>query len=517
MVSEALWLFFLILMNNKDVDYKWLMVFDNVGDINFVKPCFPSSIGSILLTTRSYGVIDSVRGPAAALQLGRLSEEDSQSVFINQLKMNPRRPEWNEPDKVSAAEREAMHWLLQKLDGLPLGIRQCAALIRVKNCSVSKFVTRYERLSGNTEKLVSSSNSSFTIDQSYNFVLHTVWAMSFNMLADSENRRAFRLLGCLSMISPDVIHSDLFCQSFNDDPDPEFLKSSNSEDDDNEELSVQLFNLQLLWLSDFRFERAKDELAEAALIDVEDDTISMHRLVQNSFLHFMSDVDLQSSLGEVSSALNNAFPKRRPTKRLLDHWPRCAKYCQHAIALADCFHALRSRLTSTPDFLELISNCCWYLYELGEKADCNRIAEIARSACSDKRSLVYSHIVNTLGTSLFELNKMRKCREYLEEALRVRKSLMTDDKEHVLCTLSNLGNLEASEGHYERALELYMEAKNEREQTEKEPSISLAFIYMGIGRSYRGIRNFKAAVRYFQKAETVFLKHHGPRGQFAVA
>jgi tetratricopeptide (TPR) repeat protein len=94
---------------------------------------------------------------------------------------------------------------------------------------------------------------------------------------------------------------------------------------------------------------------------------------------------------------------------------------------------------------------------------------------------------------------------------------MTDDKEHVLCTLSNLGNLEASEGHYERALELYMEAKNEREQTEKEPSISLAFIYMGIGRSYRGIRNFKAAVRYFQKAETVFLKHHGPRGQFAVA
>lgn len=113
-----------------------------------------------------------------------------------------------DPRGLGSEETEAVAHLLQLLGGLPLGIRQSVALIKSKNWTVSKYLQRYNKEAGNTEKLIGRSHRDFTFDQDYGYALHNVWQMSFDAL--KEVRDAYNLLGILALLSPDSIPIELF-------------------------------------------------------------------------------------------------------------------------------------------------------------------------------------------------------------------------------------------------------------------------------------------------------------------
>ena len=186
------------------------MIFDNVDSIDAIKDYWPSSDGSILLTTRKPQVARSARGnPTDCLRILPLDFNNSLTMFAkfmgNDEKNSNRgglRPE----------EDEATESLLKQLGGLPLGIRQSAALIKSKDWTVAKYLQIYNEEAGNMGKFIGGLHQDFTLDQDYGYDLHSVWKVSFDCLKDNEVRDAYKLLGILAMLFPDSIPIDLFTE-----------------------------------------------------------------------------------------------------------------------------------------------------------------------------------------------------------------------------------------------------------------------------------------------------------------
>lgn len=269
-------------------------------------------------------------------------------------------------------------------------------------------------------------------------------------------------------------------------------------------------------LLDQSFDDAKDELAGLALIDVQGSTLSIHRLVQRSFLHHMDLGQLQDVCNATASLLNSIFPKQIYGRPLVQQWAQCSKYGQHCLSLASYYKSLGTAypLSADQDFIELLGNCAWYLFEIGDWGDCDKIIESAKTRCGDKTGLPYSHLLNTAGGSSFERNRLAAARVNLEESLRIRRKHLAPDDEDLLCTTNNLANLESAEGRTQEALKLFAQVRTAREKLGADAAISLALTYAGIARAYLANKSFDDSKDYFDRAMEIVVARYGPQGHF---
>lgn len=183
-----------VLMN--PIGKRWLLIWDNVEDFDHIRSYWPSSTGSLLLTTR-YKAVAAIKGERLHIQ--PFDSAAAWNLFATIM-------DWDDPSTVPDSEAEAARSLLLKLQGLALGIRQMAALIKVKGKGVEHFLGRYKkgRVTNEGSKL-----------DDYQFSLDTVWKESFSAvrkgLSDEENPHdGFHLLGVIVFLSPDEIPNEIF-------------------------------------------------------------------------------------------------------------------------------------------------------------------------------------------------------------------------------------------------------------------------------------------------------------------
>ncbi|KAI1121629.1 P-loop containing nucleoside triphosphate hydrolase protein [Nemania abortiva] len=468
---------------------RWLMIFDNVETIDLALESMPTSPGSVLVTTRYPNVAGSARTPPQrVIQLKALEEEEAWSMFSNMLL--GQHDLWKSESSLLDTEVTSARRLLEKLGGLPLGIRQMAALIRQKKKSVEDFLNWYQREAGNSKKI--KGGKDFRVDPDYPYAVETVWALSFDALEKSqleESSEAYILLAALSFLSPDSIPVQLFTQQCN------VVGFCGDED--------------LI-----TFEEPKEELVDLALIDMEGDNLSIHRLVQTTCLHHIHTEMLQKAFGLACSLLNAVFPKQLFGRPLVPEWPSCLLYATHVQNIATRFEELQSRLIITDEFLEVLSNCAWYLHEIGDWYDSGEMVRVAKLACPKEKPRVLSHLENTLGASLFESNKLEKCRESLDSALSIRRTIMEEGDEDLLCTINNYANLESGSGHPEKALQLYDEVQSIRERMGTETQVSLALTYGGKGQALVQLGRYVEAEEFYNKAYAIIVNEYGPEGHY---
>ena len=227
----------------------------------------------------------------------------------------------------------------------------------------------------------------------------------------------------------------------------------------------------------------------------------------------MDPVHLQDVCNATAKSLNDAFPKQVFGRPLIRQWAQCSKYAQHCMSLAHWYDSLRTTcsLSGSYEMIELLSNCAWYLHEIGDWGDCNKVLETAKKCCNEKTSLLFSHLLNTAGASLFELNRLAASRLNLEESLRIRRQHLAPDDEDLLCTANNLANLESAEGRTEKALELFAQTRTAREKLGVDSEISLALTYAGIARAFFTQRNHDESKEYYDKTLAIVISHYGPR------
>lgn len=151
----------------------------------------------MLVTTRYPEEASYFRSRGSVLNLQKFSLADSRDLFAQLLG-----PGYLHAD--DAAETEAAGLLLQKLDGLAIGISTMATRILSKAQSIHSFLKRYR-------------NGKHTSVQGeladYDLTLETLWNESFATLREEQNKgqaSSFSLLGALSFCSPDRIPRELF-------------------------------------------------------------------------------------------------------------------------------------------------------------------------------------------------------------------------------------------------------------------------------------------------------------------
>jgi tetratricopeptide (TPR) repeat protein len=262
-------------------------------------------------------------------------------------------------------------------------------------------------------------------------------------------------------------------------------------------------------------------LVDVALIDNGEENLSIHRLVQTTFLHYLDESALKKAFETAVYLLNEAFPKQLFGRPLVNQWPQCERYILHAQNVARIYDQFQV-LHPADDFcepgidlfLELLSNCAWYLLEIGDWNDSGDIIRIAKSACTDKNSLIYSHLENTLGCSAFELNDLTISRQSYEAALNIRRKLLKEGDEDLLCTINNYANLLNGEGRAEEALKLYAEVQQVREKMGEETQVPLSLTYLGSGQALDQLGRYDAAKEFFDKAYSIITQHQGPEGHY---
>jgi tetratricopeptide (TPR) repeat protein len=255
-----------------------------------------------------------------------------------------------------------------------------------------------------------------------------------------------------------------------------------------------------------------------ALVDVNvgQKTLSIHRLVQTSFIHYLNDSELQTMFNSIASLLNARFPKQEAGRPFTALWPQCEKYIQHATSLAIHSAILPNgcHFDARDEIVELLSNCCWYLHEKGDPDNCLKLLDISKGLCIDKESSIYSHLLNTAGCLLFEQNKLMLTRESLELCLSLRQKIFPEDNEDLLCTVNNLANLEVAEGRYDRALVLYQQVKRVKQGLGPASEVALALTYTGLARAYLGNKSYRQAKENLDQAYNIINRHLGAKGHY---
>jgi tetratricopeptide (TPR) repeat protein len=130
--------------------------------------------------------------------------------------------------------------------------------------------------------------------------------------------------------------------------------------------------------------------------------------------------------------------------------------------------------------------------------------EIACSASDSKDSLLYAHLVNTIGSAQFEQNLLKKSRANYLLAREIRERQLSDNDLQVAIVLANLGNVETAVGNYEEARDLLEQAARIRE-IQREP-LMLGLTFLQLGRVWFLKNEFDLARGMYSQADACFAK-----------
>ena len=259
-----------------------------------------------------------------------------------------------------------------------------------------------------------------------------------------------------------------------------------------------------------------DALINAGLVNIHDNQISVHRLVQTAFTHYLAHERLQAVFSRTTMLLFAIFPKRDSNQCLFSKWPECEKVILHIIALAEHFRWLSSvqTLTCSLEFVELLSTSARYLHETSQPRQCQRMLDIAHEVCPKEQTFLLGHIMHTRGSSKFETNHLKASRLDLEAALTLRSGVADQEPVGLAHTYNNLANLLCAEGKPEQALEHVTIAKGLLSRTVAAGGSALIVMLLGTGRANYLLGKFEEAETYLAQAEDLIMKLMGPNSHF---
>ncbi|CZR55427.1 uncharacterized protein PAC_05315 [Phialocephala subalpina] len=477
---------------------RWLLIFDNAENDQILKGYWPTaSSGAILLTSRKYfNFTKDTRRKGDTVK--PFDTKQSWELLLQLLG-----DDWKRLDlegKIAETEIIAAKHLLEKLEGLALAIQQAAILIKDSEVGGPTIVKTLERFKERIRTLPARLSSTRSTAET---ALDALWDMSFSKLS----RDARTLLQVLAWLSPDKIPINLFlprAQSTLDGP-LEFCKKDAKLSDEGKTAS-----LYTLVNPSPQLEAAIKELSSRALIKEDSRNFGVHRVVQEA-TNFQNSGDLQSSFDAAVNLVWYRFPKREMDENLYTKWSECQEFVSHGVYLSRKFqeYARSGALKGTDRFVELLSNCAWYIYELGDFDVSKKVVEIAILSCENKDSLLYAELRSTAGSLFYDLNQLDNCRQAWDEALRIRESKLPQNSPHIAAIFNNLGNAELAQGNIEDSMDYFNRAipiwKAEGDKT----ATHLALTYLCVGRSRMIAGDLNEAMKWTSQSDALFMRTIG--------
>ena len=246
----------------------WLLVFDNLDDLDILQDFWPSdSMGSVLITSHDPLALSHLAGKGTNLKAFNPEEATD---FL--LKLTHREEE--------VEERSSGNVVAKRLGGLPLALTQMAGVISRRDLSFSEFLQVYDEES--SHKDLFNLHFSYASDRSgYQHTLASVWALE--TLNESTT-----LLDILSMLDSDGIQERIL----------EGHRGDKS-------LSISGYPR-----TNAAYQIARTELQTRSLITRDRGTqrITMHRMIQDAARAKMSAERFDIVFGMAVTLLSSVWP-----------------------------------------------------------------------------------------------------------------------------------------------------------------------------------------------------------------
>ena len=384
----------------------WLLILDNAENPQAIYEYLPrGGDGHVIITSRS----QAFGGVARAVEVPEFPRPES-IAFL----------------KKRTGQEEGADALAEEVGDLPLALEQAAAYVEATGCTLGDYVGLFR-----TSRETLWKNEKPPLG--YTKTVGTTWAVAMKTLQEKEPAAA-KLLNLLAFLAPDDIPRDLFAKGAEHLPD----------------------SLAEVVKDQLALNRAIAALRHYSLITADDDSLSLHRLVQHVTRDRLSDDERGKWAAAAVRLLNAAFPFKDDDPAT---WPGSGSLLPHVLAAAE--HAADAEV-ELDAVGRLLNQAGLYLEVRAEfaaaKMAFRRALTIAEKtyAPDDRRVAIR---VNNLGAVLHDMGDLAGAREHYERALAIDEKAYGPDHPTVAIRVNNLGrvlqamgDLEGAREHLERTL-----------------------------------------------------------------
>jgi tetratricopeptide (TPR) repeat protein len=405
----------------------WLLILDNVEDVEQVKSLLPAARdGSLLFTTRRKAL-------ALAAQTQELEpmtpEEGVRFLLQRARRAGPTTLLAQVPPQEVGYARE----LVATMQGLPLALDQAGAYMEATGCSLSDYVRLFDIA---PLRLLDERDAS---DDHPLSVTRTV-ALAFEQL-EQRHPLAAELLTVCAFLAPEAIPEAFFIEG-----------------------AVELGRgIETLASHPFELQQAIKALLAYSLVQRQATirTLTIHRLVQTILKGRLSEASQRLRMGQVLHAMSRLFPAEEMQE---DYWSACERLLPHALA---CLTWHTAETEETVLRATLMCHVASYLSNRARFAEAEPLFAqargIAEQALGQKHPLM-ARILYGLATLYADQDKLAEAETLYEQALHIREQVLGADHPAVAVALNMLAEVYRKQGRYSQAEPLYQQAIDIRQR-----------------------------------------------------
>jgi tetratricopeptide (TPR) repeat protein/transcriptional regulator with XRE-family HTH domain len=493
---------------------KWLLIFDNVEDLEVVKPFLPTAhSGATLMTTR----LQNVGIMAHTIELQQWTQEEGFQFLLSRARL--------QRSSLSASlplrEIQAIRSIVEIMDGLPLALDQVGAYIEATRCSPADYLQFLQ------------SSQVYLLAERDTYADHPLsvtrtFTMAFEQIG-RENASATALLATCAYLAPDAIPEAFFREGAT------YLGP----------------HLQQLAEDPFAFNAAIKALLKYSLLqrNATTKTITIHRLVQTVLREYQPEATQRIWSTRVIGAMAHLFPSEETQA---NYWSDCEQLLSHALAclaLSEQWDdGVVERITLMNHVAAYLSNStrfsraeslyqrALHLGKLSLEAEHLLIAETlhglailsrnqgnyAEAESLYRRALqirehtlgvehpLVAEILNSQASLFRRQGKYAETEQFYQRALRIRKQALGDEHPLVAATLLGLANLYFDQSKYTEAELLYKHVLCIWEQELGPEHTRVAASLNNLAETYREQGKYEQAEPLYQRALCIWEQTLGP-------
>jgi len=380
----------------------WLLVFDNVDDLEVVRSYWPAQgTGHVLVTSRKPR-LDAL-GVRQPVPLDVMLESEALEFLLERT--------GREGLEAASAEGRAAAQLVEELGRLPLAIEQAGAYIAVTEASFADYLEAYANAP------IDVLEKARVAATDYPETVATTWAMNVSEV-ERESPASADALRFSAFLAPEEIPEELLVRGAAR-LGPALAEALGDADDHPLEVGELL-----------------EPLARYSLItrNRETRTYNVHRLVQEVVKAAMDDAARRAWEERTLGALDAAYPAPE-----FENWPMCERLTSHVAAAFESSNRVR-----TPEAARLLNNAGSYLYHRARYAEAEPL--MRRALDIDQQAFGPDHPnvairLNNLALLLEDTNRRDEAEPLMRRALEIDEESFGPDHPNVATDLNNLAQL----------------------------------------------------------------------------
>ncbi len=430
----------------------WLLVFDNAQEPDDLMRYLPAAgSGQIIITSR-LSVWD---GMAKTLHVDVFQKDEKQDESVEFLLK-----------RTGQNDREGAANLARELGDLPLALEQAGAYIKETGISFSDYLDRFKK---DRKKLLGHGKL-----LNYPDTVATTWEISFQAV-QKELPVAGDLLNLCAFLAPDAIPRAMLEDGAKQMPEPLASCVKNA---------VELDECLAL-------------LNKYSLINVADNLISVHRLVQAVVQDRMSMEEQKPWAESALKIVNDAFSFSQLDQ---ETWEKCSTLSSHAFHASEHTEKLGISPQETANLLNSLGR---YLNNRMELASARSVLE--RALKIDEKALGPEHTsvardVNNLGLVLNDQGDLEGAKRCYERALKIDEKALGPEHTSVATMANNLGSVLQDQGDLEGAKRCYERALKIDEKALGPEHTSVAIRVNNLGSVLKDQGDLEGAKRCYERA-----------------